>query len=48
VAAAEVAKYNQWTLNEMRDRQAKLAKRVAAAADHLAFFGQGRLLGDIV
>jgi len=21
-----VAKYNQWTLNEMRDRQAKLAK----------------------
>jgi hypothetical protein len=26
VAAAEVAKYNQWTLNEMRDRQAKLAK----------------------
>jgi Fe-S oxidoreductase len=22
----EVAKYNQWTLNEMRDRQAKLAK----------------------
>jgi hypothetical protein len=26
VAAAEVAKYNQWTLNEIRDRQAKLAK----------------------